>query len=335
MTFPITEHETWSKRDSSKLEEFDNCHRKFFYRYILGWRPAVPQHDLVFGNAWHAGREHQLLHGYDDIQGAYGKFMDEYRLVFDDSTDQQYAPKNPIGALTGYMEIAKEYASDLVEYELVELDGQKATEIAGIVNIGSGRYLHYRMDSILRRREDDLIFSIDHKTTQARYIRYGSYSDKFYLSIQNGTYTHCLYCLFPISQVLGVEFCQTGFEYLSRGSSARPAGYYAEFDRVKAYKSPEQMNIWLWNVHDLLDSLDREMDKLFHCKEEDDVMSAFRISPNHCTAYRGCPYLDFCQNWANPLRFVGEPPFGFMIEFWDPSSVKASMRRDLDGPRNL
>jgi len=335
MTFPIPEHETWKKIDSSKLEEFIGCYRKFFYKYLLGWRPAVPQHDLVFGNAWHTGREHQLLFGYDDVQGAYGKFMDEYRETFDESTDQQYAPKNPLGAVTGYLEIAKEYADDLDKYELVEFDGQKATEIAGVVNIGNGRFLNYRMDSIFRRKSDGLIFSMDHKTTKASFIRYGSYADKFYLSQQNGTYTHCLYCLFPMSQVLGLEFCQTGFEYLSRGSKARPAGYYVLFDRVKAYKTPEQMNVWLWNTHDIMDSLDREMDKLSHCKEEDDVMNAFRMSPNNCTAYRGCPYLDFCQSWTNPLRAAAEPPFGFIVEFWDPSAVKSSMRKDLDGPVTL
>jgi hypothetical protein len=59
----------------------------------------------------------------------------------------------------------------------------------------------------MRRLSDGKVFSWDHKSTSGKYINNDSWANQFYLSIQNGTYTHCLYCQYPIEDVLGIEFC--------------------------------------------------------------------------------------------------------------------------------
>lgn len=329
MTFPIQPHPTWEIKDSSKLADFLRCKRYYFYRYILGWTLDYPAHDLHFGQCWHLAREYQLLNGYDDIQGAYSVFITEYRKQFPESTDEIYKPKTPTAVLAGLMKFAEERESDLIENEVIELDGRKMTEISGSVPIDDKRVLHYRMDSIMRRKIDGKVFSWDHKSTNGKYIMGRQWADQFFLSVQNGTYTHCLYCMFPIEDVLGVEFCGTGFEYLLRGSKNRSAGYHATLRRVSAFKSPDQMNVWIWLILDTLDDLEAEMDRLFHCNEEDQILMAFPMNPKSCTDFRGCPYFDFCLSWQNPLQRCEDAPLGFRSEFWDPSEQDTRNKLDL------
>jgi hypothetical protein len=252
------------------------------------------------------------LHGYEDVQGAYNAFLNEYRKVFHESTDEMYKPKTPTAVLSALMKFAEERSSDLVENEVVILDGQKMTEISGTVPVDTDRVMYYRMDSIMRRKADGKIFSWDHKSTSAYYMRSNKWSEQFHLG-----------------GVLGIEFCGAGFEYLIRGSAARPAGYHVTLQRVPAFKTPDQMNVWLWTVSDILDDIDRDMDRLFHCKEDDPVLMAFRMDPNSCTNYRGCPFHDFCLAWSNPLQQCYEPPLGFKVEFWDPSAMKTTVKKDL------
>lgn len=326
----LPEHPEWAIRDSSKLSDYLKGPRKFFYAHILGWRPDVPSHDLHFGSSWHKAREHQLIYGYEDVQGAYNAFLTEYRKYFDPETDSIYVPKTPTGVLNALMKFAEEKRLDLVENRVVEMNGKKMTEISGTVPISEDRILYYRLDDIMERLSDSMIFSWDHKSTTEKYINGRQWSEQFHLSIQNGTYTHCLYCMFPIEQVLGIEFCGTGFTYLQRGSANRPAGYHATLRRVPAFKTPEQMNSWLWTVNDIIDDIERDMDRLSHCKEGDPVMMAFRCNPESCTDYKGCPYHDYCLSWQNPLQHCYEPPLGFREEFWNPAEIETTNKKNLE-----
>ena len=330
MTFPLTEHPTWAIRDSSKLDDWLTCPRKYFYLHILGWRLDIPSHDLHFGSAWHKAREHQLIHGYSDVEGAYTAFLNEYRKHFDPETDELYKPKNPTAVLNALMQFASERQSDLIDNEVVVLDGTPMTEVSGTVPVDDKRLIHYRMDSVMHKLDDDKYFSWDHKSTSGKWIHDTRWDEDLYLSFQNGTYTHCLYCMFPIEQVLGVEFIKTGFEHLERGSKNRPAGYHATTRYIPAFKTPDQMNVWLWSVNRRLDEIEREMDLLHHCKEEDEVLMAFPQNPKSCTAYGGCSFHDFCLSWSNPLQRAYEPPLGYRTDFWDPSTVKTTVKKDLN-----
>lgn len=330
MPFPLPEQPTWNIKDSSKLDTYNECPRKYFYEHVLGWRLDQPAHDLYFGQAWHIAREHQLLHGYEDVNNAYMKFLNYYRLEFPESTDHLYVPKTPQAVFAGLLKYAVERQQDLVDYEVVEIGGKKMTEISGKVPIDDNRVLHYKMDSIMRRKWDGTIESWDHKHTDGRWFGKTQYDKEYFLSIQNGTYSHCLYCLFPYEQVKGVKFCKIGFEYLSRGSAARPSGYYAQIRDIEAFKTRDQMHIWYWNVVDLLNDVERDMNRLMSCDERDDVMMAFRMNPKSCTSYRGCPFHDFCLAWTNPLRQCYEPQPGFRIEFWDPSAQDTTNHMDLE-----
>ncbi len=317
----MTEQPTWKIRDSSKLDVYLQCPRKYFFEHMLGWKVAKPAHDLYFGNAWHVAREYQLIHGYDDVAGAYLAFINFYRKEFDQESDELYRPKDPMAVSEALLKFADERESDLTENELIQ------TETSGTVPVDESRVLHYRMDSVLRRKEDGKVFSWDHKSAKG-FNR--QWSEKFYLSVQNGTYTHCLYCMYPIEDVIGVEFDGTSFEYLKRKSAKRDAGYHINFQQVPAFKTPEQMNTWLWNVNQYLDDIDRDEDRLSQCEEGDTTLMAFQQNPTACPNYWGCQFHDYCMSWANPLQRCFEPPLGFKVEFWDPSKMETTNKMNLE-----
>jgi hypothetical protein len=334
MKFSLPSQPTWSIYDSSKLDQYLQCPRMFFFEQVLGWRHDIPNHDLYFGECWHLAREHQLLFGYDDIYPAFARFESHYRKVFLPETDSIYIPKTPTGVLSALTNFARTYQRDLIDNRVYEQDGVKFTEISGKVPVSEKYSLHYRMDSIIEQVGDSMIKSWDHKTTKHHSIVQDSWTNQFQLSIQNGTYTHCLYCMFPVERVLGVEFDGVGFEFLSKGSAKRAAGYYSTLKRVQAYKSVEQMNSWLWTVNDLIQNIERDMDRLYHCDDSDSTLAAFRQNPKSCFAYnRQCAYYDFCCTWPNPLRQCHQAPIGFHIEFWDPNKKPASVHKDLDWRR--
>jgi len=324
---PIPHNPAHAIRDSSKLDDYFDCHRKFFFAHILGWRTEAHRHDLFFGECWHIAREHMLIHGYDDMLGAYNAFLNRYREKLPEETDHLYRPKCPdavflaIPAFAGNIERKR----DLVENEVLY------TEISGSVPVDDKRVLYFRMDSVLRNKQAGFIFSDDHKSKGGDFNR--SWEDKFHLCIQNGTYTHCLYCMYPEEMeaglIKGVRFCGTSFKYLKRGGSVNKQGYHIAFNRVNAWKSREQMNVWLWNTLDLLNDLDRDMERLYHCKESDPVMQAFQQNPGNCTKYWGCLFHDYCMSWANPLQHCFEPPLGFKEEFWDPREMETTNKMEL------
>ena len=312
----IKEHPTWNIKDSSKLSTFSECPRKYFYEYLLGWRIDRPAHDLYFGECWHRAREHQLIHGYDDIKGAYSAFIDHYRKEYSQETDSIYCPKDPMAVAFALKKFADERSHDLKENELL------FTETSGTVPVSENHVLHYRMDSVLRNKETGKIFSWDHKSAKRLSTQWAG---RFLLSLQNGTYTHCLYCMYPIDEVLGVEFCGTSFTFLKRNQE-----YRIEFMRVPAWKTPKQMSNWLWHVNDLLDDIDRETDRLMDCSDEDIIMTAFPMRTTSCGNYWGCTYHDYCISWSNPLRQCQCPPLGFKLEFWDPSAMETTNKINLE-----
>jgi len=310
---------TYEIVDSSKLDCGQGCWRQFFFQYILGWRPDKPEHDLHFGTCWHEAREHQLIHGYDDVEGAYIKFIKCYRKVFPESTDDIFRPKDPMAVALGLTKFAQERKSDLRDNKLLY------SEVSGTVPIDEKRVLHYRMDSVMERKEDGMIFSWDHKTTSEKSLSYRWWEDGFYLGLQNGTYTHCLYCMYPIEQVIGIEFCGIGFNYLKRNQE-----YRISLKRVPAWKTPEQMNTWLWTVNDLYDRYEMELDRLSDCKDSDEVLMAFPMNSGNCSKYRGCQFWEYCLAWNNPLRQCQEPPLGFKKEFWNPAAMETTNKKNLE-----
>lgn len=299
--------------DSTKLKCFMDCPRKFFYEYLLGWRPTSPNNHLVFGAAIHEAMEYLYQNGfeYPKVLAAHDLFMKCYRADFPDPTsDEMYAPKTPENALVALEEYTAHYHDDPRRYKTV------FTEIAGTVPVSPDRVLNFKMDTILEDTLDETHCCLEHKTKGGGFNR--MWNDQWLLSIQTGTYAHVLNSLYPgeermLVNVNGIAFLKTKID----------------FNRVPVEYGPDQMRVWLWNVNHLYDLYEHYMHLLLDSKESDPVLRTFPMCTESCTKYFGCVYQDFCYSWPNPLRRCYEPPLGFQIFHWDPSEIDATQKVEL------
>lgn len=320
---------TWKINDPTKITTFMECPRKYFYSYVLGWRREAPSNHLVFGSAWHVAMEYLLTHNYSPLSVVEGHraFLGEYRKVFGPETDEMFWPKTPNNALIALNAYAKRFESDLTLWNPLY------TEIAGKISLNNNLNIHFRMDSIVEHKTKGIIKSIEHKTGSNTY----NWELQWPLSMQNGAYTHVLYCLFPPDMVEGVAF-RGSFFYKRKGAweklnKGQPLGTLQppyDFMEFPAKKSLEQMQSWLWVTSWWVENILREFEYLAEVEEADPVLMAFPMNPTSCTRWFGCEFLDFCTAWQNPLQRCHQPPLGFVENHWDPSSKPAKKTFDIE-----
>ena len=310
----LEEQPTWSIIDPSKMQAFMACPRKFFYEYVLGWRPEMPNNHLVFGEAWHHAMEHLLLNGYHDdaVVDAYQKFEECYRASFAPETDEMFEPKTPFNAFLVLQKYAEKYAEDLDYFDVLY------TEIAGTVTIGQDRMMDFRMDSVIKDNTTGMHASLEHKTGSRLWM----WAEQWLLSMQVSTYTHVLHCLYPEDEVEGV--IMNGCFFIKRKKDP------FDFSRVPTTRSRDQMDTWLFNANYWYDQIQREMELLVNSDADSDLLIAFPLNTTNCLNYgRVCEYHDYCLAWPNPLQKCGEPPLGFKIEHWNPRARDAKVRYEL------
>lgn len=316
--YPIPYQETWNVVDPSKIEVWNDCRRKFFFEHVLGWRSDAPNIHLIFGEGMHHALEHLLIEGiarqrgYDMtvIKEAYEKFLDYYRQYFSPDEDLIYSPKTPNNLLEGLVRyVAKHEAEDMADLDVLY------TEVGGTVPISEEHNIYFRIDAIVWNKRKKAYHTIEHKSGSG-INRF--WTDKWDLHHQPFTYTHVLYSVFDPALVAGVKI--NGIHFMKSK---------CETIRIPVWKTPTQMNAWLWEVQDIFMEMEFEYRRFSECSVNDPVLQAFPKNPNSCTKYFGCPYHDFCCAWQNPLSKADNPPMGFIINYWDPRTLHKSTKWDL------
>ena len=320
------------RRDSTKTNDYLDCPRKFFFDRVLGWRKVSPGQDKVFGSCVHTGFEEiypedsSPLYTRVAAKRAYDAFVEEYRETFPPETDVEYKPKYKTPDLTKIMfEQYVDHYRGNEKFEKVIYN-----EIAGSVNIDERR-IYFRLDTIIEHETHGII-SRDHKTRGSQ--GFGrTWIDQFALSVQVGTYNHVLYCLFEPSSVGGVQI--NGVAFPAKRLEKPPDKLFC---RINRELTVDQMLVWLSTVKRKFDDMDRDFELLNEEVEHRDkaVMESFPLNPASCTKYWGCPFLDFCMAWANPLQYVDmesiesiAPP-GFEVDHWDPLKMVEEARHSMD-----
>lgn len=307
----LLEQPEWSILDSTKVQEGMECLRKFFFREILGWNSVIPNNHLVFGSAWHLAMAHLLENGYGDtiVGQAFDLFLEYYRGIFPSDTDELFSPKTPERALMALLEYATKYKEDKKDFDVLY------TEVFGTVLLTEDRSIHFRQDTICRGQEG--LFSLEHKTRGRALDRL--WADQWQLKAQVGTYAHVLHCLFPNEEIYGVKINGVGF--LKTKFS---------MERFSIVKRLEDMMVWYATMVYWTDLIFRHTEMLAHKEYYDDpVMTCFPMNTESCTNYFGCPYLDFCSVWANPLQHTEVVPIGFEVKFWNPSLEQGKHKVEL------
>lgn len=296
-------HPTWNILDSTKLKTFMSCPRRYFWNFIVGWRPEGESIHLVFGAAWHLAMERMLL-GYQtrgrydnaDIPDAINLLTSHYREYFTEDQDALFEPKNPAYALEALALYVQNYVGD--RFKVI------STEIAGTVPIAENRRMHFKIDALCQD-EAGKLFVLEHKTSQRMT---STWMDEWALSVQVGTYIHALMCMQDPLNVYGAKVNGTFF---------RKKG--CDFLRAPVKKSPIQMQQWLNTVNHYADMIDAEYERLAEANEDDPILNAFPMNTEACVQYGVCPYHDFCTSLCNPLNLAAkEPQSGFKVEYWDP-----------------
>lgn len=301
-------HESLNILDSSKLSDYMQCPRYFFYRHVLGWRHEGPQFDLIFGEAMHAALETLYKFGFhkDAQYLAYANFLDVYRVYYPEETDDDMGAKSPYSASEAIEGYCNYYQREFDRYDVLEYEGEKCVEVSGFALITNASKLYFRQDVIMRDRTTGQVFTLEHKTAGRGGATWAAQWD---LSVQIGTYTHALYSIFPPEEVWGVRV--NGIIFLKKEQ---------KFERVPCEKTYEQMQAWHMMVKTWLGLMTIDLHSVVCDKEtESDVMSHFPLNPGSCTKWnRVCQFHDFCTSWPNPLQRCDEVPLGFVQEFWDP-----------------
>lgn len=356
--WPIPFDETWNITDASKLKTFAQCPRMYFYEYVLGWRLDGLNIHLAFGSAWHKAMEYILLNGsetptgveeilraqiengltageaalevlplYTNINGAYQAFLDEFRKEIPEDMEEMYSPKTSDRAALALLNYCL-HRHDLYDYELAEISGKKAVEIAGSLMI-QDILLTFRIDALLRSKETGKIRVLEHKTGSAGF----NWAEQWELDIQMGLYNYVLGCMYPPEEkdcvwVNGNLFKKT--KYVKSSDKKDPFRHF-ELIRQPVYKTNEQIMVWWANTLSKIVSIETEFSCLRKESEDNIVMTSFPMREINCHAFygRACAYKDFCVSWPNPLRRCEEPPPGFVVEYWDPMLEEANINLEI------
>ncbi len=305
MSFPIEEHPSWEILDSSKIQDFQDCPRKFFFSHLLGWRQEEKNIHLTFGTAWHEGMEAFADHRRDpDVEPGYplhvvaeaaDRFLKSFESEYgtDVSNDASFGAKSRSNGVLALEQYAKAWDRD----KFTTL----YTEIAGSVPISDSRLIHFKLDTVI---SDDYVWSLEHKTSGRNTE---AWRGKWGIMTQIGTYTHVVRCIAPEEMVKGVQV-NGAFIYKSQKN---------DFLRLPIVKSNEMMMMWLWETNHWVDLIYWNLEQLQESDPEEPVMRCFPINATSCGKF-GCSYPGICESWNNPLRHCSNVPLGYEKRFWDP-----------------
>lgn len=318
--YPVPYHPMWDIYDSTKIQEYLDCERMFFYKRILGWARETPfTNDLQFGKAWHKALEILYNFGFGDanVLRAYNEgFLPVYREVFPPDSDILFEPKTPDNAFLALSAYCV-YPANVHDFELYEI---LKTELAGKVQVSDDIDMVYKMDLLARRKDNGNFLVFEHKSKKNGFTR--TWTDQWIQSIQIGTYNHALNVLVgntDLSNVDGVVV--NGAAFLKTKN---------DFDRIPIHKSNDMMMEYLWTVCEIIDRIKLDVECLSRCSDSDKIMMAFSKRPTSCTKYYGCEMADFCAAWPNPLQRCQTPPPGYIISHWDPlADERATEQIDL------
>ncbi len=286
-----------------------SCHRKYFFEFVLGWKLEGSNVHLEFGIAVHHAMEHLLLNGYSSksMMEAYDLFEKHYRKHFTIEADIGNAPKTPGNFLTALPEYILKYKED--KFEVLH------TEVSGKILIGPERYLHFRQDSIIRNELG--ICSFEHETGSNFNSKW---ANQWRQKIQVGAYAHVCYCLYGnVEEIFGVII--NGM--FIKNPPTRKNSPVTHFERVPIRKTSIHMEDWYHTVNYWYDRIQESFDLLDATSIDDPVMIAFPKNSESCDKYFGCPYLEYCNAWSNPLQRCEKIPSEFTQFYWNPTEVES------------
>lgn len=309
-----------SQIDYSSLSTYLTCPRKFFFQYVLHLRPAGPPSlDLIFGSCWHFGLEtayKKLKDNPKESPLSLTKIASEaFNRLWELEAAEWYHPdtafpKSPTRAADMYYKYFQDYT---------HVDSQ--AEIIGVeepftIALGNGLPSYIGRIDLAVLRDGDLEI-IEHKTSKyANQVTYAGYKN----SLQCEGYLaagHLYFSKLP-RIVYNLALCQKS---------------KIEHFRYPITKSASKIDRFLLDLckhcKDILTDL--EGYQSWSSTKKEDVFPWFDRRPGMaCTQFfRTCDYYDLCLARNNPTLWKDNPPSGFQIQEWDPSTHEAQIKEKV------
>lgn len=313
----IEYHPTFDILDSSKIQAYMQCPRKYFFEYILGWRSELPNLHLEFGEAFHQALEVLAQEGYEHeaVMHAFNKFSDHFRKEYVEIMGDDHKKKNLANAYTTLSEYVINYASDVDDFKITD------TEVAGkvAISLNPTRYLTFRIDEACYGKifEKTGHFIFEHKTGSSLN---SLWYDQWLQKTQIGTYYHAARCLLPGEDFLGIVV--NGIFPAAPIRKKLNGELYAgdkgpQFGRRLYHRTDAQMEAWRLTTIDWYDSIVKDTELAMKVTPDEPIMTCFRKCTESCVNYNNpCAYKDFCHAWPNPTGRVLQS--GFILEYWNP-----------------
>ncbi len=308
-------HPTARILDSTKIQCWHNCPRRFLYEYILGWKPVIPSIHLFFGECFHLGMEVFMRKGLslDSVEEASQTFLKRWREKIPQFSDEDFSPKTPANALRAFLIYYKTYLG-IDDFKVL------GTEISGSIPIDSEgqREIYYKIDAVCQS-ESLGIFALEHKTC-GYYDK--NYQQMFEMLTQTDVYTHVLHCNFQDVPIFGCVINAINIknpprikkdgEMYANETEISPKRFYVP-------KTNDYMKSWLVDINNDFDDIDYQLSSLEDGTYDDlDILKLFNRRTTHCVNKYGlCPYHSYCKIYNNPIK-VKEVPSEFTVEYWDP-----------------
>jgi hypothetical protein len=273
---------------SSSLSKFRECPRKYSYEYELMRVPVSEAGALAFGKAWHGALQGWWMHGMECAI--------EYLKRQADRISPQDAARL-CALLTHYNPPREQF----------EVMGVELPFEVKIENPDGGRSFYgYRLAGkidVLVKRNGDL-WVIDHKTTVAEIMGFGTYWQGLQIDGQMNNY--CLAqgaagFIYDVVRKPSIKLCGKD-ETEAKKRDITPEQAYQERCEAEIVSAPE--TVYQWREHhkgegDLLEArldLWQQVEMLRACEND----NRYPRNCNSCvTKYGTCPYLDVCSGRAD------------------------------------
>jgi len=311
----IQEREDFWVLDSTKIQEYMQCPRRYFFKFIVGWQPELPSVHLEYGIAVHKALEILLLGGGFDT--AFEAFETSFRDRYVSICGDEHKNKNIATTYYTLLQYSEFYKNDLQHFKVLH------TEVAGSILIDVNKKLYFRTDTLAEGNimEQNGFFSLEHKTGTSLDRKW---KDQWRQKFQVGVYTHVVNCMYPTNEALGVVI--NGFfphnpPEMKRDGTPKANSKDAEFFRMLVRRTPRRMEDWILGAISWYDSVIKDTEAVLQVSEDQPVMTCFRKNTESCTDFFGCPFQDYCEAWSNPTRNTAAQT-GFVERYWDPRAVE-------------
>lgn len=306
--------------DATKIKNFMQCPRGYFFGRIIGLQNDEPNVHLEFGKAWAMAMYYMRLHKQKDFI-SYPAIPTQVEALraFRASWEEAYPPedlilnmnnvKNLTSGLEAIQQYAQQYSSD--KFEVI------APEVLFAAAVDTEHVLYGRMDGVIR---DEFGYWV-HEDKTAQFIDWNRaplkmdvWPQMWDYNFQIGAYSYALYMKY------GPEAMGTIINALLMYSNRN------EFMRIHSARNLDQLIDWQNEARVWISTMDLNLEMLAERKPSDRTLgTCYPRNGEYCGHY-GCSFDGLCTI-PNPLQHVKRwieeyPPVGYKIEHWNPLREK-------------